>query len=224
MTLRTAYIAAFPILLCCAGLARAEGTFAYGKVGGRGASVGIGMVYDEHFAFRTGISGAGSATHDRDMGGNNYIAKFKPGASLEALLDWYPSAGGGLRVTGGLIYLGRLREDIKAIADATGSYNINNRRYAASAVGELSGKVSFNKFAPYLGIGWESGAPDKKGWRFSSDAGIMLLTGGRTTLSASGAAENAVLRQDVEAERSRVASESGNQRRGSLTLSLGYTF
>lgn len=226
MKLHTPILATFPLLFCCAMASHAEDRFAYGQVGGLGATIGVGSIINENFRFRAGIAAGAPRKSDRNMGGNNYDLRLKPGASMEGLVDWYPYAGNGFRVTSGLLYMSNLKENIKANPDAAGSYTINNQRYSATDVGTLSGKTSFNKFAPYLGVGWESLAPSRKGWRFVGDAGVMLLTGGKTSLSALGAADNSALAQDVEAERNRVAAASGNSRRGLLTLSLGagYTF
>ncbi len=218
-----AALATLPLLLCITGAARADDTFAYGKLG-LGAGVGVGTRLNENFSIRGGINGSASRTFDRDIGGNNYDVKPKIDGSLEAMLDWFPYAGNGFRVTAGVMYLKNFREDLKARTDSSGNYNINNHSYTAGEVGQLSGSIDHKNFAPYIGVGWESALASKKGWRFIGDAGLMMTGGGSTSLSALGSAGNAALRQDVEAERQRVAADFGDRRRWSLLLSVGAAY
>ena len=216
-------LAAFPLLLCMTGTARADDTFAYGKLG-LGAGVGIGTRLNENFSIRGGINGPASRNFDRDIGGNNHDVKAKIDGSLEAMVDWFPYADNGFRVTAGMLYLKNFREELKGNTNSSGNYNINNRSYTAGEVGQLSGSIDHKNFAPYLGVGWESALASKKGWRFIGDAGVMVTSGGSTSLSTLGSANNAALRQDVEAERQRVAADFGDRRRWSLLLSLGAAY
>ena len=221
----TASIVALPLLLGIAGAAQADDTFAYGKLG-LGAGVGVGTRINENFSIRGGINGSSSGMYDRSIGSANYDFKPKLDGSLEAMIDWFPRADSGFRVTGGLLYLKNMRQELKGTTNSAGQYILNDHTYAAGEVGELSGKITYNKIAPYFGVGWESSRDNKKGWRFIGDAGVMLTGGGSTSLSASGSASNATLRQDVEAERQRVAADSGDKRRFAAMLSIGaaYTF
>lgn len=220
-----AAIATLPLLLCIAGSAHADDTFAYGKLG-LGAGVGIGTRINDSFSVRGGINGSTSRMYDRSIGSTSYDFKPKLDGSLEAMVDWFPYAGNGFRVTGGLLYLKNMRQELKGTTNSSGQYILNDHSYAAGEVGELSGKISYNKIAPYFGVGWESSRDNKPGWRFIGDAGVMLIGGGSTSLSASGSANNATLRQDVEAERQRVASDSGDKRRfaAMLSISAAYAF
>jgi hypothetical protein len=213
----------FSILSGCVGLARADGdTFVYSKVGSE-LSFGVGRTINENFAVRGAIGVGSWGMRDHHFGGNQYDLKGKTDPTLSALLDWYPVSGNGFRLTGGLVYHNQPTDNLKGTTDYAGNYSINGNTYSANAVGQLSGQRTFHKFAPYIGVGWESAMPSKKGWRFTSDLGMQLFTGGTTTLSASGSRSGSALAQDIAAEQKRVASDMGSKA-VSLGLSVGVAY
>ncbi|MBI1907259.1 MAG: hypothetical protein HYS20_13660 [Rhodocyclales bacterium] len=203
------------------GLSGDDGRFVYGKLGSMGLGAGFGMAINDNVTLRLGIGGGAEYSHDRKLSGIKYDIKNKPAASLEVLADWYPFADSGLRLTGGLMY-GNAKGSLAGKKDSAGNFSINDHSYAATAVGELKGAVKYNKFAPYVGVGWESARPGTKGWRFIGDAGVAYLGKGRTSLSASGAAGNAALGQDVAQERRQLASDFKHN--GSLIVSIGAAY
>lgn len=228
MKLRVAYVPiVFSAVLVGASIAHADGAsggaspFVYGKLGSLGLGVGFGTSIRENVAVRIGINGGAEHTNDKKFSGIDYDIKNKPGTSLEALADWYPMAGSGFRLTGGLLYA-NAKVDLTGEKNSAGSFSINDHIYTASAVGDLKGSVKFNKLTPYLGVGWESDRPGKNGWRFLGDAGIAFYGKGRTSLSASGAASNAALRQDVEEESRQLASDF--KRNAGVLVSVGAAY
>ncbi len=131
--------------------------------------------------------------------------------TYDALLDWYPNKDSSFRLTAGIAYNGN-HIDAQARPTASGSYTIQGNTYDAASVGKVTGKVSFNKFAPYLGIGWGRPKTDRKGWSFATDVGVLLQGSPKTSLTSSGctapaamcsqfssdvAKENAALRDEV---------------------------
>ena len=194
----------------------------YGKLGGLGASIGIGKAINEQFSIRAGIAGGGSYKKDKNISGIDYEAKFKPGTSLEVLADWYPLESSGFRLTGGLLLGQQAKVELKGKQSGQGNYSINDRSYSAATVGDLRGTVKTNSVKPYLGIGWDSDRPGKRGWHFVSDAGVLFLGKGKTTLDAGGAANNAALRADLDAERSQLSSKFKNN--AALVLSVGASY
>jgi len=116
------------------------------------------------------------------------------------------------------------KADLKGRKNSAGNYRIGDQTYTAAAVGDLKGSVKFDKFAPYFGVGWESDRPGVKGWRFISDAGVTYLGKGRASLSASGAAGNAALRQDVEDERRQLAADSKHNVGLIVSIGAAYSF
>lgn len=113
--------------------------------------------------------------YDLDLKANTY----------DALLDWYPQKGSSFRITGGVAYNGN-KIDVRARPNASGTYSIQGRLYDAASVGSVTGKVDFNKFAPYLGIGWGRKLKDEKGWSFSTDLGVMFQGSPKTSLASTG--------------------------------------
>lgn len=104
--------------------------------------------------------------------------------TVDALLDWYPGAG-GLRLTAGAI-VNRSRVDPNGRPSITGSYTFRDRTYSVSDIGEVDGRIDVRRFAPYLGIGWSSRASDRGGWRFTSDLGVIFQGTPRLTLESTG--------------------------------------
>jgi hypothetical protein len=138
--------------------------------------------------------------YDLDLKANTY----------DALLDWYPSKDSSFRITGGLAYNGN-KIDVHARPNATGSYNIQGNTYNAASVGSVTGKVDFNKIAPYLGVGWGRPAKDEKGWSFATDLGVLFQGSPKTSLTSTGCSAPAALcnqfASDVARENSALAEE-----------------
>jgi hypothetical protein len=120
--------------------------------------------------------------YDLDLKANTY----------DALIDWYPEKGSSFRITGGVAYNGN-RIDVHGKPNATGSYSIQGNVYDAASVGSVSGKVGFNKVAPYLGIGWGRNLKDEKGWSFSTDIGVLFQGSPKTSLTANGCTAGAAV-------------------------------
>lgn len=138
--------------------------------------------------------------YDLDLKANTY----------DALLDWYPRQGSAFRVTGGVTYNGN-RIDVRAKPNASGAYAIQGNLYDAGSVGSVTGKVDFNKVAPYLGIGWGRNLKDEKGWSFSTDVGVLFQGSPRTSLQSTGCSAPAPVcsqfASDVARENSALAEE-----------------
>lgn len=181
-----------------------------GSVGTTGIGFHATMPLNEHFNARVGLGYLGynynGSTRDLD-----YDLELKTN-TYDALLDWYPRKDSVFRITGGLSYNGN-KIDVRARPNATGSYAIQGNTYNAASVGSVTGKVDFNKVAPYLGIGWGRPSAKEKGWSFSTDLGVLFQGSPKTSLSSSGctastavcnqfaadvARENAALRDEVK--------------------------
>lgn len=130
--------------------------------------------------------------------------------TIDALLDWYPWAG-GFRVTSGVVYNGN-KITANARPTAAGTYTLNGNTYTAANAGSLNGQIDFRNFAPYLGIGWGNAAgADKGGFSFSSDIGVLFQGSPRTALANNGCSAPAPvcaqLASDVAAENARLKDE-----------------
>lgn len=130
--------------------------------------------------------------------------------TYDALLDWYPKKDSAFRLTTGLAYNGN-KIDVHGRPNAAGNFTVGGNTYDAASVGNVNGKVNFNKVAPYLGIGWGRPSKEDKGWSFSADVGVLLQGSPKTTLNSSGCtASTAVCNQfanDVARENAALQDE-----------------
>lgn len=142
--------------------------------------------------------------------------------TIPVLLNYYPFHG-VFRVTGGVMF-DQNRLALNA-SGGSGSYTINGRSYTASQVGTFTGKASWRRVAPYLGLGWGSKAARKPGFSMGFDLGVLFTGSPQVTLSASNPQHNAQLASDVAA-----AQATANQKTSSYKLwpvvgiRLGYDF
>lgn len=98
-------------------------------------------------------------------------------------VDWHPMAGSFL------ISVGVFKDNnhINAVADPQQRYSINGQTFTASEVGTLSGHITFNNWAPYLGIGWDTLGSTRKGVGFELGLGVLYQGSPSVALQPSGA-------------------------------------
>lgn len=88
--------------------------------------------------------------------------------SVSLLAHVHPFSG-SFRITGGVMIN---NNELKLTASSAATYDIGGTTYTSAQVGKLGATVDFNKFAPYVGIGW--GYSPDSGVGFSLDAGVLL--------------------------------------------------
>lgn len=220
---------ALPALLAGAVLAAAAGpagaqTAVAARVGTTGLGGEFAVALSDSFGLRAGAFG-GSLTRDVTKSDIRYDGKLKFGSAL-TLLDYHP-AGGGFRLSLGLAYNNN-RFDGRA-SSTNGSYEINGTTYPAAEVGTLSGKLSFRKASPYVGIGWGNAAASAgSGLFFSADLGAMIGTDPRVQLTARcgtalTTAQCSQLQSDLRAEEDDIRDSVKNFY-PVLSLGIGYRF
>jgi hypothetical protein len=199
------------ISLLAAGTASAAGTPATLSLdlGTTGVGAHVGMPLGQQLGVRVG---AGFLSHKFDGSTStidyNIDAKLR---SADALLDWYPAAGSGFRLSAGIVYDAN-QFDVTGKPSA-GRYLINGVSYAATDVGTLTGAVDYNKFAPYLGIGFGTApaAMGSSGWGFAADLGGYYQGKGGSHLDSVGCKAVAPICQaiarDVAVERLNLADQ-----------------
>ena len=123
--------------------------------------------------------------------------------SIPVMLDWHPFYN-NFRITGGLMY-NRNRAHLDA--NLTDLQKIGDHEYIPEEIGTLTGSVDFNKFAPYVGLGFGNavGGPDTS-WNFVFDVGIMFQGTPNIGLSADGS-----MSQDPTFQADLVQEEEGIQ-------------
>lgn len=119
----------------------------------------------------------GGAVHDVEY---DFDVKL---ASIPLLVDWHPFVN-EFRITGGVVY-NRNMSDLDGTPDR--DTKIGDNTYTPEQIGELSGSVRFNNWAPYIGLGYGNAVLDAdKTWGFVFDIGIMWQGSPSVGLSASG--------------------------------------
>jgi hypothetical protein len=109
--------------------------------------------------------------------------------SVNAVLDFFP-LGGGFHVSpGALLYNGN---EVTANATVPGgqSFTLNNVNYRSSTTNPLvgTGKISLNKAAPMVMVGWGNLVPRTKHFSTSFEVGVVFQGAPQTTLNLAGSA------------------------------------
>ncbi|WP_200762266.1 hypothetical protein [Nitrosophilus alvini] len=142
-------------------------------------------------------------------------------------LDYHPFSG-GFYLSGGGYYNGN-----KFKFDATpsaGTYTFNGNTYNASDIGYVNGESDLNKFAPYIGIGYDSSLFKEGNIFFTAKAGAMYQGKPKVNLTAVcgpglTSAECAQLQYDVSVEESRLNDDIEDYRWWPvLSVGLAYRF
>jgi len=191
------------------------------SVGITGGTLGIGP----EVGFRSnGFGARGSVTflgisREIDSDGVNYDGSLRL-RSFGGSADLYPFGGGfrlsaGARISGNRIALrARPTEDVE----------IGDNVYTPEEIGEITGRVRANRFAPTLTAGWGGGLT--KGVKFGADAGIMFQGRPRvSSLRTTGMLNSPEFQADIERERREVEDDIDNFKvYPILQFSLGYRF
>ncbi|MDB5959835.1 MAG: histidine kinase [Massilia sp.] len=147
---------------------------------------------------------------------------------VDALLDWFPAAGSGFRLSAGVVYDGNKFDFVGT--PSAGRYRINGVNYSALDVGVLKGSLDYSKLAPYLGIGYGNAPAASAGWGFAADLGAYYQGKGDARLNSVGCTANALVCQaiarDVAVEQSRFADQVSDVPKlyPVLRASLSYKF
>ena len=88
--------------------------------------------------------------------------------------------------------------------------------YTPGQIGSLTGDMSFNSIAPYIGIGWGNPAEKEKTWGLVTDIGMLIQGSPKTSLvglcgaSIAGTPVCTQLQNDVAAENVKLQSSLHN--------------
>ena len=104
--------------------------------------------------------------------------------TVGSVLDWYPS-GKHFRLSAGLFYNGNEFKGNGRCESATGNCEFGDSTFNSALLGTVNAEVTFNRVAPYLGIGY--GNPlQRAGWGVTGDVGILVQGKPNATLFATG--------------------------------------
>ncbi|MBC7953328.1 MAG: hypothetical protein H7Z12_16095 [Rhodospirillaceae bacterium] len=133
-----------------------------------------------------------------------------------ALVDWYPGLG-GFRLSGGL----RVNNNSVDLGSTPAqTVSVGGTAYSPAQMGRLSGSVEFNRFAPYLGIGWQ-GAMMGGRMLIGLDLGALYQGKPDVQLTATGAAPG--LADDLARESNAITDKYGGFKL-SPVISLSFTY
>ena len=147
----------------------------------------------------------------------DYTISF-PTPQILAMLDLFP-LGGAFRLTGGVL---AKTEDIAIESDLAGEGDvvIGDGTYARADVGTLSGALTTNDLAPYVGLGFGNHAFSGVGLVVDLGVAFQGLPG--VELSADGPlAGDPAFRQELERERERAEDDIDSFFRAYPVVSLG---
>jgi hypothetical protein len=190
---------------------QAEGLAVSGKVGSLGLGLELTKGYSDSFSTRLGFN---AFNYNTNTVKNTVNYDFKLQMQTFSLLgDWYPMQG-AFRATTGLYYN---NNQFSLTGKPTGgTFTVGGTTYAAADVGSMNGSVSFNKIAPYIGLGWGNPTKQGKGWGLVSDFGVLVQGQPTTTLDATcgpaiaGTAQCTTLQNDVAIERAKLSNSLSN--------------
>ena len=148
------------------------------KLGTLGVGLDVSTPINDKLSARFNLNGA-SYTDTDTQDDNDYEGTLDL-LTAGVLLDYYPFEN-NFRLSGGAYYNGNgFKGNIKP--SATTSIDINGKEYNVGDIGSLDSELSFDKVAPYVGLGWGNDAHDK-GWGFTFDLGVMYHGKGEATLT-----------------------------------------
>jgi hypothetical protein len=119
--------------------------------------------------------------------------------SVSALADWFPFES-NIRVTGGLM-INLNKVNIALTPKKT--YTQGNIIYTPAKLGQLFADLTFNKVAPYLGIGLGNPTAGAQGLGFTFDIGTFYQGGPKVSMSATqlltpSASQSGILQNDIK--------------------------
>ena len=178
-----------------------------GKIGtlGYGAELNFGL--SDSIGARIGLN-AYTYKYNDNSNQVNYDFKLQL-QTVSALADWYPFSG-SFRASGGLLYNNN-KVSMTALPASGTTYTINGVSYTTTQISSLQGEMTFNKVAPYLGIGWGNPVAKDKGWGLVTDVGVLLQGKPKTSLTATcpGGCSPSI-QYNVAAENTRVENDLSN--------------
>lgn len=142
--------------------------------------------FSPNFNARLGFSFFSYSLNGGGGSGDDYSYNAKLGLfTISALADYFPFER-GLKLTAGLIInLNKFEADMKP----TKSYTVGGDLYTPDLLGTMNANISFNKVAPYIGIGFGNPTAGSSGLGFSFDIGTIYQGSPKANLSATGLIE-----------------------------------
>jgi len=195
----------------------------------KAGTLGIGMDFSRMISDKVGVRFNVNGIHvnrTEDLDDISYDATLDL-LTVGALVDYFPFEN-AFRLSGGAYYNGNKFEGT-ATPSSTETIDLGFNTYTGDQIGEVKTNVDFQKFAPYLGLGWGNKSSEK-GWGFTFDLGAMYQ--GSANVEAT-AVPNPLLPQviqdqiatDIEQERLDIIEETDDYKwYPVIMIGVNYTF
>lgn len=144
------------------------------------------------------------------------------------LADWHPW-NGLFRVSAGTFIN---NSDAKVVTRCNASFFVQelatcefgNSVYSPTVLGEVTTRVDFKRYAPYIGIGW--GHRAESGFAFNADLGVINIGSANVEMTSSGSCnDDAQCREQLEQEEREIEDEADKYRwLPYLALGVSYHF
>jgi len=177
-----------------------SGTSFTAKIGSLGYGGELNFGGSDSYSSRVGVN-----AFFYKFSGKSYDFKWKM-QSASAIVDWYPFEG-SFRTSFGLFYDNN-KVTLKAKPTGT-SYDINGVTYSTSQLGMMKATMTFNKAAPYIGMGWGNPVSKDKGWGLTTEIGALYHGSPRIDLevTCNDALVCTQLQADAEAEKIKLQND-----------------
>lgn len=164
------------VLICvfCLGFAtpvQAGRIFAGVGAGTLGIGADVGYQFSNWLKFRINANYL-PVDVDLDFDDVDYNAEFR-NLTAGFLVDLHPFMG-DFRISVGAYYRD---QNIDLSATPKGSIEIGNNSYTAAQVGSLKAEIEWDKFAPYVGLGWGMGSGTDMDFSIDFNLGAMYMSG-----------------------------------------------
>jgi len=171
----------------------------------RVGTLGYGIELSAGFGSKFGLSlGFNNATFKTQQKTSDVDYDFDFRLRSADLLASYHPFSGAFRLRAGVL-LNRNEFRMTGRPGASG-YEFNGMTYTEAEVGTLTGKLSFNKSAPYVGIGWGNRPNGSFGLTF--DVGAVYQGSPKLSLEATGGTATPLsLAADLEDERKKAEAD-----------------
>ena len=148
------------------------------KLSSLGLGFDLSTPINEKLSARFNLNG-GSYSDTEENDGNEFEGTLDL-LTAGVLLDYYPYAN-NFRLSTGVYYNGNEFTG-SAKPTLTQTVELNDIEYTISDIAKVNTAVTFDKFAPYVGIGWGNDA-HSKGWGFTFDLGVIYHGDAEVSLS-----------------------------------------
>jgi len=175
------------------------GVFIGPRVGTLGVGLEAGYELNDFIKLRGNVNGINWNLDNTKVSGIKYDFDMNL-LTAGMLLDIHPLGispiGGSFRISAGAYYNGN---SFDLTSRPTQSVRIGDNNYTPGEVGRLDAEVDFNKFAPYLGLGWGT-SPSLLPIHFTLDLGILYQGSPQVSLSSPAAGSTPGLAEDIKRE------------------------